>query len=76
MKRSIAAGEFKAKCLAILDEVAQTRSEVVITKRGRPVARLLPAAEQTEPIFGRMKGTIRIVGDIISPIDEPWDAQQ
>ena len=56
MKKAIAAGEFKAKCLHLLDEVQQTRQEIVITKRGRPVARLLPVEEKVPTLFGRMKG--------------------
>ncbi|HLH16035.1 MAG TPA: type II toxin-antitoxin system prevent-host-death family antitoxin [Bryobacteraceae bacterium] len=75
MKRQIAAGEFKAKCLALLDEVQQSRSEIVITKRGRAVARLVPASEKTEAVFGRMKGTGEILGDIFSTGEE-WDAGQ
>jgi prevent-host-death family protein len=76
MPTAIAAGEFKAKCLHILDEVQQTRKEIVITKRGRPVARLVPVEEEFPAIFGRMKGTIKILGDIIAPIDEKWEADE
>ena len=76
MQRQIAAGEFKAKCLHLLDEVQQSRREVVITKRGRPVARLAPIDEDVPLLFGRMKGTIRILGDIIGPTGEKWDADQ
>ena len=74
---TIAAGEFKAKCLSLLDEVQASRNEIVIPKRGRPVARLVPVEKELpEPLFGRMKGTGIICGDIISPIDEPWDANE
>ena len=75
MKQQIAAGEFKAKCLGLLDEVEKTRKEIVITKRGRPVARVVPI-DQKKPAttWGRMKGTGIILGDIISPIDVEWDA--
>jgi prevent-host-death family protein len=66
MKRRIAAGEFKAKCLHLLDEVHRTRKELVITKRGRPVARLLPADDEPPSVFGRMKGSVEILGEIIS----------
>jgi len=76
MKRQIAAGEFKAKCLALLDEVEQSRKELVITKRGRPVARLVPADKEVPQIFGRMKGSGRILGDIIGPTGEKWEADQ
>jgi prevent-host-death family protein len=74
MKDMIAAGEFKAKCLHLLDEVQQTRMEIVITKRGRPVARLLPVEEKPPTVFGRMKGSIKILGDIVGPTGEKWDA--
>jgi prevent-host-death family protein len=75
MRQTIAAGEFKAKCLALLDEVQQKRGEIVITKRGKPVAKLVPVDERRPSIFGRMKGTMEITGDIISPIDEVWEAE-
>jgi len=75
MKRQIAAGEFKAKCLGLLDEVQRERKEIVITKRGKPVARLVPVEDAAPALFGRMKGTGIILGDIVSPIDEIWDAE-
>ena len=68
MKRQIAAGKFKATCLALLDEVQSGRQEIVITKRGRPVARLLPVDEKAPTLFGRMKGTIKILGDIVGQV--------
>jgi prevent-host-death family protein len=76
MKRRIAAGEFKAKCLHLLDEVQQTRKEIVITKRGRPVARLLPVDADLPSIFGRMKGSAEILGDIVAPVDEKWSVNE
>jgi prevent-host-death family protein len=77
MTRQIAAGEFKAKCLALLDEVQQQHEEIVDTKRGKPVARLVPVEEEKRPeLFGRMKGTITILGDIIAPSGEIWDAER
>jgi len=76
MKRQIAAGQFKATCLALLDEVQRERSEIVITKRGKPVARIVPVEDSVQPFFGRMKGTGMILGDVISPIGEIWDADQ
>ena len=76
MKREIAAGKFKATCLALLDEVQQSGEEIVITKRGKPVARLMPMDDTRPEIFGRMKGTITILGDIVSPIGEIWDAER
>jgi prevent-host-death family protein len=69
----ISASEFKANCLRLMDEVAQRRTPVVITKRGKPVAKLVPINEEPIDIFGRMAGTIRICGDIISPTGEIWE---
>jgi prevent-host-death family protein len=62
MIRQIPAGKFKATCLALLDEVQQNRQEILITKRGKPVARLVPVDSAPREIFGRMKGTIEILG--------------
>ena len=76
MNTKIGAGEFKSKCLRLLDEVQRTRREIVVTKRGRPVARLLPADSWAPSVFGRMKGTIEIVGDIVAPTGERWDADE
>ena len=70
----IQAGEFKAKCLKLMDEVQQTRQEIVITKHGKPVARLVPCEEGAQPVFGCLAGTVQIKGDVISAIDEAWDA--
>ncbi|MSO68719.1 MAG: type II toxin-antitoxin system Phd/YefM family antitoxin [Alphaproteobacteria bacterium] len=74
--RSIPAGEFKAHCLRLLDEVNTTRTRLVITKRGRPVAELGPIGERPPSIIGSMRGTGRILGDIISPIDVAWGADE
>jgi prevent-host-death family protein len=77
MVDTIPAGEFKAKCLGLLDEVQRQRKEIVITKRGKPVARLVPVKnERPESFVGSMQGTMEIVGDIISPVDEKWDADE
>ena len=72
----IPAGEFKAKCLKLIDEVQQQRKEIVITKRGKPVARLVPLKTEIPDIFGRMKGTVKILGDIVSPTGEVWNADE
>ena len=76
MKRQIAAGQFKATCLALLDEVQRERKEIVITKRGKPVARLVPVEDTVPEIFGRMKGSGVILGDIVGPTGEIWDAER
>lgn len=73
----IQAGEFKAKCLELMDRVAEDHEEIVITKRGKPIAKLVPfEAEPEKPLFGSMKGSAEILGDIISPIDVKWEANE
>ena len=72
--KQIAVSEFKAKCLAILDEVQKTRRPVRITRRGKPLAVVIPpAAESPKDIFGFMKGSVEILGDIVSPANDPED---
>ena len=66
--KTMPAGEFKAKCLKLMDQVQARRETVVITKRGKPVAMLVPVAENPDPIFGFMKGKGKITGDIVGPI--------
>jgi prevent-host-death family protein len=75
-EREIAAGAFKARCLKLMDDVQATRRPLVITKRGKPVAKLVPVEEEAGSIFGCMKGTVTIVGDIISPIEQDWHAER
>lgn len=72
----IAAGKFKSQCLALMDEVEKKRKEIIITKRGRPVAKLVPVESGDNPLIGGMRGTIRIMGDIVAPIGEPWDVER
>lgn len=74
LSREIPAGEFKARCLALMDELRDRGGEYVITKRGVPVARLLPARIERRPLLGSMKGTLKTRGDIVGPLDEPWEA--
>jgi prevent-host-death family protein len=64
----IAAGAFKAKCLKLLDQVAEKRQTLVITKYGKPVAQVIPMPAE-ETLFGSMKGSVISMGDIISPIN-------
>ena len=72
--KSIPASEFKAKCLQVINEVAETGIPVVITKNGRPVAQLGAVASRPTTLVGAHKGQIAIVGDILTPIDEEWEA--
>jgi prevent-host-death family protein len=73
--KKMPAGEFKAKCLSVMDKVCATGETVVITKRGKPVAKLVPVKSDVDDIFGFMKDQFTIVGDIESPAIplEEWD---
>ena len=72
--KSMAAGFFKAHCLAVMDEVQAKRESVVITKHGKPVAKLVPADQNTDDIYNFLAGKGAITGDVVSPAisDEEW----
>ena len=70
---TIKASEFKAKCLKLMDEVAETGKEYVISKNNRPVARLVPYRIRPESLFGIDKDEVEILGNVIDPIDVEWE---
>ncbi len=71
----IAAGEFKTHCLGLMDQVYEGHRSFIITKRGKPVAKLVPVDDVVEkPIFGFMKGHANIMGDIVESTGEKWEA--
>lgn len=70
--KTIAAGTFKAQCLAIMDEVQARRETVVITKHGKPVAKLVPAGVESDGIYNFLRGKGEITGDIIAPAITDW----
>jgi prevent-host-death family protein len=67
--RRIAAGTFKARCLAVIKEVQATGEPIVITKRGKPVVQVAPVGLENGDVFGFMAGEFKIVGDIGSPYE-------
>ena len=71
--KKIAAGEFKARCLTLMEDVRSTREPLIITKRGKPVAKLVPADDDKDDFIGRLEGVFRVVGDVESPIDG-WES--
>jgi prevent-host-death family protein len=73
MATTIPAGEFKAKCLKLMDKVAKDGQPLIVTKHGKPVVQVTPIPAP-ENIVGSMKGSVLWMGDIISPIDVEWDA--
>lgn len=70
----IPAGEFKARCLRLMEEVRDSRIPIVITKHGRPIARLVPIEDQAPALVGYLRGTVSILDDIILPVEETWEA--
>lgn len=75
MKR-MQASIFKARCLKVMERVQKTGEPVIVTKRGKPMVKVLPAEQLKDDLFGFMKGRIEIVGDIESPVVplSDWDA--
>lgn len=73
MEEKMKAGKFKAECLQVMERVRRTRRKIIITKRDVPVAELVPI-EDNRHVFGIMKGSISFKGDVISPINEAWNA--
>ena len=73
--KTIKASEFKAKCLKLMNEVAESGAEYVITKNGRPVSRLVPYRKKPKSLFGIDRGRLEILGDIDEPLDVEWEAE-
>ncbi len=71
-EHSISATEFKAKCLELLDRVARDGGELVVTKRGRPVAKVVPA-ESRKPLS--LRGSVRYLSDIVEPLGDEWSVE-
>ena len=73
--KTIPAGEFKTHCLRIMDEVSKRRQPVVITKKGVPVAKLVPVERTERDVVGCLEGVMEIVGDIEAPLTKPeaWE---
>jgi prevent-host-death family protein len=76
--KQMPAGKFKARCLSVMDEVNATGEPVIITKRGTPVAKVVPVSSKKQDLFGFMAGELKIVGDIESPVVplEEWEVMR
>jgi len=73
----IKASEFKAKCLQLMDEVNRTGEEIVITKNGKPVSKLVAITKpRAKTLYGAHQNDITISGDIVGPVDVVWEAQK
>ncbi len=72
----VGAAEFKANCLRLMAEVQAGGEQITVTKRGKPVALVSPPpSPRSNSLFGCMKGTVTVHGDIVGPIDPDWEAQ-
>jgi prevent-host-death family protein len=76
MRGQLGAAEFKARCLELMDEVHRTGIPLTVTKRGKPVVRVVRAMDDGRPLFGAGKGMVLYMGDIISPTGEEWEAER
>jgi prevent-host-death family protein len=74
--KTMSAAEFKARCLRVMDDVRRSREPVLVTKKGVPVAKLVPADAPPTSVFDALRGRLDILGDIVSPVVRPedWDA--
>ena len=73
MDRKINATAFKAQCLALIDEVAESGESITITKHGKAKVQIVAVREKPKTLWGATKGTFKILGDIVSPIVPDWD---
>lgn len=76
MVKTMGAAEFKAKCLEVMDLVHESGEVVVVTKRGKPWAKLAPVTDKPQSLFGFWDNQVRTPGDIVSPTGEVWEAER
>jgi prevent-host-death family protein len=76
MDRKINAAAFKARCLALIDEVAESGEPITITKRGKAKVQIVAVREKPKTLIGATKGTFKILGDIVGPIVGDWDEER
>lgn len=72
--KKIAAAVFKARCLTLMENVRSTRQPLLITKRGKPMAKLVPVEEPKDDFIGRLKGVFEVVGNLEDDAPEPWES--
>jgi prevent-host-death family protein len=71
--KSISVGKFKLRCLSLLESVARTRQTIIVTKRGRPVAKVIPTETHNRQ---ELLGTVKFHGNIVEPILGEWEIEQ
>jgi len=72
--KTMMASEFKANCLKVMDEVAKSGEEVLVTKNGVPVGRFVPYRVKPKSLFGLHAGELELLDDVVAPLDEEWEA--
>jgi prevent-host-death family protein len=75
MSKKVAISQFKAHCLEIIESLQSDHQPIIITKRDKPIAKVMPLENEKIPLFGMFRSKGKINGDIISPIEEKWNAQ-
>lgn len=73
MTKTMKASECKAKFLGVLDEVAAKHERVIVTKNGKPVAEIVPYVQKPKSLFGAMKGSLKVLGDLDEPLGVEWE---
>jgi len=74
--QTISITDFKARCLALLQELSDTNESLVITKHGKPFAEVRPCKQDVETTLQKFRGSVVHCDDIVSPIEEEWDADR
>ena len=76
MVQWISVTDFKARCSEFINQVAETGQAITLTKRGKPTAMVVPAPqdEKKKLVLGQFRDQVTIIGDVLSPLDEPWEA--
>ena len=74
--QTIKASEFKAKCLQLMDQVNQSHEEIIITKNGKPVSKLVPYHKKADSLFGLHAGNVKSHDDLVAPTGEVWQAEK
>ena len=72
----ISTSQLKVHCSNVVSEVARTRSPVTVTRRGRPVARIVPLDDEPVSLFGALRGSVVVNGDLLEPIDVEWEVER
>jgi prevent-host-death family protein len=73
MTKTMKASECKAKFLGVLDEVATKHERIIVTKNGKPIAEIVPFVEKPKSLYGAMKGSIKVLGDLDEPLGVEWE---